>query len=338
MSADQVVFNWHPKGFVFYYERMRQLLGLIFALLIGTFPLFAQTQKPSADAIPQPREVTYCELSREPAAHNHELVRLTAFVTHGFEDFHIADPTCHTLGFSVWVMYGGKAQSGTAYCCPGETGDKTRSEPLTVEGVQIPLVDDSVFGQFTNLLAKEPDTTARVTVVGRFFSGEKRTINGATSWGGAGHMGCCSLFVIQRVESFEQHTRNDLDYTSEAGWYEKEGCKYGQLQYRRHVSLQYMDGVGEQVIAEQKKADSGEAAWAFTDPQRVAADSLKPFFPGQVPVLRSVKKTPARQVFRWKNGNNQVVVVVTRPYWLSFYAASHPVVWVSTMIKEAGCD
>ena len=106
----------------------------------------------------------------------------------------------------------------------------------------------------------------RVTALGRFFSGEKRTINGANSWGGAGHLGCCSLFAIERVES------------------------------------------------------------------------LKPLYPGQVPVLRSIKKTSAREVFRWKNGKNQVVVVVTRPYWLSFYASSGSVVWVTTMIKEAGCD
>ena len=91
-------------------------------------------------------------------------------------------------------------------------------------------------------------------------------------------------------------------------------------------------------IAEQKKADNGEAPWAFTEPQRVAVDSLKAIYPGQVPVLRSVKRTPARQVFRWKNGKNQIVVVVSRPYWLSFYAASRSVVWVSTMIKEAECD
>lgn len=315
---------------------MKQLLGLIFALLSGAFPLLAQTQKP--DAVPKPREVEYCELSRDPAAYNHELVRLTAFVTHGFEDFHIAEPTCYTQGFSVWVMYGGKAKSGTVYCCPGEGGERARSESLTVEGIQTSLVDDSIFGQFTNLLAREPDTTVRVTAVGRFFSGEKQTINGSTSWGGAGHLGCCSLFVIQRVESFDPHTRSDVDYTSEAGWYEKEGCKYGTLQFQKHVSILYPDGEVEETIAEQKRADSGEAAWAFTEPQRVALDSLKPFYPSQVPVLRSVEKTPARQVFRWKNGENQVVVVVTRPYWLSFYAASRHVAWVSTMIAEAGCD
>jgi hypothetical protein len=248
--------------------------------------------------------VTYCQLSRDPAAHNHELVRLTAFVTHGFEDFHLTDPSCATQGFSVWVMYGGKVQSDTAYCCPGESA-KARPESMTVEGVQIPLVDNPTFRKFTDLLKKEPDTTVRVTALGRFFSGEKRTINGVTSWGGAGHFGCCSLFVIQRVESFEAHTRTDLDYTAEAGWYEKEGCKFRTLRDQNHVSIAYPDETTEQAIAQQRKADNGEAAWAFTDPQRVALESLKSVYPGHVPVLREDDSCATRVPVEERQGSSR---------------------------------
>lgn len=317
---------------------MNRQLAVLFTLFIGVCPLLAQGGNPGSDSVPQPRQVTYCELSRDPAAYNHELIRITAFMTHGFENFHLADPNCATQDFSVWVMYGGKAESDTVYCCPGEGGGKTRSESLMVEGVQVPLVNNLTFQQFTDLLRKESDTTVRVTAVGRFFAGEKRTTNGVTFWAGAGHLGCCSLFVVQRVESFEVHTRPDLDYTAEAGWYEKEGCKVRSLRDQRHVSIADPDSTTEQAIAGQRRADSGETKWMFSDPQRVALESVKPLYPGQVPVLRRVKKTSARQVFRWKNGKNQVVVVVNRPYWLSFYAASGSVVWVSTMVKEAGCD
>ncbi len=319
-------------------KRMKHSLELLLTLLIFALPLLAQTEKPSTNDIVEPHDVTYCELSRNPATYNRQLIRLTAFVTHGFEDFGFADPSCHTQGFSVWVMYGGKALSNTMYCCPGEAASKTRPEPLSIEGLQIPLADDVIFKRFTDLLAHEEDTTVRLTAIGRFFSGEKQTVKDQTSWRGFGHLGCCSLFVIQRVESFEPHTRSDLDYTSEAGWYESEGCKDASVQYKRHVSLQYSDGEVEQAIAEQQKADNDEAAWAFSDPQRVALGSLKPYYPDQVPVLRRVKKTPTRYVFRWNKGKDRVVVVVTRPYWLSFYAKSRSVVWVSTMIKEAGCD
>jgi hypothetical protein len=105
---------------------MKHSLEVFLTLVIGTFPLLAKTERPSGNDTPKPREVTYCQLSRDPAAYNHELVRLTAFATHGFEDFHLADPTCPTQGFSLWVMYGGKAQSDTTYCCPGESAAKTR--------------------------------------------------------------------------------------------------------------------------------------------------------------------------------------------------------------------
>lgn len=197
---------------------MRNLLKLPFAVLVGALPLFTQSTQTSSDALAEPRKVTYCELARDPVTYNRELVRLTAFVTHGFEDFTLAQPDCANppQHFSVWIMYGGKAETNTAYCCPGESGAETRSQPLMVEGVQIPLISDVVFQQFTDLLKTEPNTTVRVTLVGRFFSGEKQAFNNSTYWRGFGHLGCCSLFVIQRVEWFAPHTRSDLDYTSEA--------------------------------------------------------------------------------------------------------------------------
>ncbi len=312
------------------------MLKVLITLLGGAFPGVAQTIGASGNDIPKPHEVTYCELSRDPAAYNHALVRLTAFVTHGFEDFQVTEPDCPTQHFSVWLMYGGKAESNTVYCCPGEAGRETRSDSLTVEGVQIPLVNGPTFQQFIELLKKEPDTSVRSTVVGRFFAGTKETFDTGTFWRGFGHMGCCSLLVIQRVESFEPHTRTDLDYTAEAGWYEDEGCKWGSEQDLLHVSVDNWNGAAQKGIAEQEKADHGQT-WAFTDPQRVAMESLKLLYPGQLPVLHNIKKTPARQVFRWRSGSKSVVVVVTRPYWLSFYAASNSVAWVTTMIKEAGC-
>lgn len=319
---------------------MIDLLKLFLALLLAALPLCAQSMQPSRGSGAEPRNVTYCELATNPAAYNHELVRLTAFVTHGFEDFQIVEPNCPSppAQFSLWVMYGGRTESNTTYCCPGEAGGGTRSEVLTIDGITIPLTSDGVFQRFTELLRKEQDTTVRVTAVGRFFSGEKQTLNGSTFWGGAGHLSCCSLFVVERVERFDPHTRTDVDYTAEAGSYENEGCKSDGIQYLKHVSIDYSDRTAEQAIAEQKLADSGARTWAFSDPERVAVESLKPFYKDEVPKLRVVKKTPVRQVFKWRNGKKSVVVVVIRPYWLSFYATTPAVAWVSTTIKVANCN
>lgn len=318
---------------------MTNVLKLLLALVAGFLPSSAQATQSSSDAVTKPREVSYCELAKDPATHNHELVRLTAFVTHGFEDFLLSQPRCASPpeNFSVWITYGGNARSDTVYCCPGEGGTKTRPEPLTVQGVQIPLINDRVFQEFTDLLKREPDTTVRVTVVGRFFAGEKHTSDKSTYWQGFGHMGCCSLFVIQEVEWFAPHTRSDVDYTSEAGWYVKEGCKLGSVRDLAHVSISSPDEATERAITEQRSADSGTRAWAFNEPRRVALDSLKPFYKDVSPVLRNVEKNRVRQVFRGRNGKKATVVVMTRPYWLLFYASSDSIAWISTTIKEVEC-
>ena len=93
------------------------------------------------------------------------------------------------------------------------------------------------------------------------------------------------VVLIQGVESFEQHTRTDLDYTAEAGWYEHEGCEWDTERDLKHVSVDNWDGASQRGIAEQEKADGGQA-WAFTDPQRVAIESLKLLYPGRFVVTR----------------------------------------------------
>jgi hypothetical protein len=115
--SQQLTFGWHQRLPSPTINPMKHSLELLLTLLVCALPLLAQTEEPSANDVVRPRDVTFCELSKEPVAYNHQLVRVTAFVTHGFEDFALADPSCHTQGFSV-CMYGGNAQSNTMYCCP----------------------------------------------------------------------------------------------------------------------------------------------------------------------------------------------------------------------------
>jgi hypothetical protein len=91
-------------------------------------------------------------------------------------------------------------------------------------------------------------------------------------------------------------------------------------------------------IQAQKRLDQGQNAWMLTDPHRVAEESIKEIYPGDIPQLRAVKRSAAREVFRWNTGKDRIVVVVTRAYWLSLYAASDSVIWYPTMVKEAACD
>lgn len=315
------------------------MMKLFCIFVLAASSLAAQsTQSPTPDPREEPRNVSVCDIAKDPAAFNHELVCVTAFVSHAFEDFTLADPGCRaeSRNFHIWLMYGGQTQSNTVYCCPGEGGAGPRSKPLSVEDIPIPLVRDTSFADFTELLKKEHDTTVRATLVGRFFAGEKETIRGLTGWHGYGHMGCCSLLAIQRVVAFEPHTRSDVDYSADAGWYEPGGCRDGGMRNLRQVSLPFGDEI-QQTIAEQRFADSGERAWAFDDPVRLAVESLRLRPDQKAPVLQQIRSTSSRQVFRWKHGKNVTIIVVIRPYWLSFFAKGNAVAWVSATVKEAEC-
>ncbi len=86
------------------------------------------------------------------------------------------------------------------YCC-GFTPKPTRDEELEVEGIRLPLVEDSNFTKYDDLLARGKDVKA--TVIGTFFSGERIQFSEAAPafYGGYGHMGNGSLFVVQEVLS-----------------------------------------------------------------------------------------------------------------------------------------
>jgi len=234
-------------------------------------------------------------------------------------------------------MYGGKAESNTVYCCPGEAGEQERRQSLKIEGIDLPLLNDRAFRQFNDFLAREADTTVRVTLLGTFFSGRKQTVGNRTFWGGAGHLGCCSLFVVERVISFEPHTRKDVDYTAASGWYENEGCKWRSMKYIKHVSMADPESAKE-AIAEQAAADTGSRSFAFSDPRQVAVESWTSLYKDPVPVFTNEGSTNLQKVFRTREKNRAVVIVVTRPYWLSFFSKGDTVAWISTTVKEADCQ
>ena len=98
---------------------MSKLLQFAVALAVVALPASAQSTPSTLAAVP--REVTYCDLAKDPAAYDQAEVWLTAFVTHGFEDFTITQPDCATppAKFSLWVEYGGKTESNTVSLLSG---------------------------------------------------------------------------------------------------------------------------------------------------------------------------------------------------------------------------
>jgi hypothetical protein len=283
-----------------------------------------------------PVKVSLPQLAADPAAYNQKLIQVTAFVSHGFEDFAIFDPALATPnpGFSVWLEYGGKVASGTIYCC-GPTDARTRPEQLTVEDIAIPLVDDSTFRQFDELIHKSSDTTVRATLIGRFFSGRLGNFPGGNFWTGYGHAGCCSLLAVQKVTAFEPHAGTDLDYraTSDRPDFPGNDCD--------DETLLTTDSLA--TIKAQQSAEQSDLKWAFTEPQRVATVSLATVLkrdPGTINGLRQRRVGPGRVVYEWgRRGRNYYFIAVRRPYWLLFYAVdSERVAWVTAAVHRISCD
>ena len=84
-----------------------------------------------AHCVEQPLIVTACELKANPVAYNHKLVEVTSFVSYGFADFTLFDPSCPGSQ-EVWLEYAGTLSSGVMYCC-GVTDVRSRpSERLKI--------------------------------------------------------------------------------------------------------------------------------------------------------------------------------------------------------------
>lgn len=186
------------------------MLLLLLTFVVTSLPPTGGVTLAQAQTMPSPREATVCDLLKEPTAWNHVLVRVTAVATHAFESFTLSSSTCEDSR-GLWLTFGGRAQSGAIYCCPGEGDESAPSQPLVVEDVELPLVEDPTFHRFRALLRKEPRgvaRAARVTLVGTFFAGHPTELAVTpTGLGGFGHLGCCSLLVIQRVEQFQSGSR-----------------------------------------------------------------------------------------------------------------------------------
>lgn len=274
-----------------------------------------------------PQKISVCKLKNDPAAYYHKLVEIEGLISHGFEDFTFFDPNC-PYSPNIWLEYGGTIASGTIYCC-GPSAARSRSKELVVDGVPIPLVDDQKFRKFDKIIHDDADTVVHATLIGRFFPGEReRDGNGKPGdWGGYGHFDCCSLLAIQHVSSVDPHDRVDLDYRASPDQpdLDKLGCgTYLNLKpipsYRAVFDIQH-------------RAEAGADSWVFDDPKRVALNFLAQTLQIDAGDISGFgeERSRGRIVYQWHPADKPetYIVVVSRPYWLSFYVADkRKIAWV----------
>lgn len=309
---------------------------IIFKIALSAFLLFSfHTISANGITSQNPIDVTPCQLADNPGEYNHKLVQVTGFVSHGFEEFVLFDPTCDSR-FSIWLDYGGTTASNTMYCC-GVTRSNTRPKQLVVENIPIPLTDDARFHDFNALVQKMPSSIVHATIVGRFFSGGKQQSAGGVFWRGYGHMGCCSLLAIQEIVDVDKHQREDLDYASSVD--SPESIKRKCSSYRDLIPVDN----SSQTLEAQKQADNGNREWSFNDPRRVASNALASFLDVKedaITGLKEIRKTQSRVVYYFISVDKlkSYMLVINRPYILSFYAKDpKKIAWVVTAAYEMSC-
>jgi len=291
---------------------------------------------PDAARCQPPEKVTVCQLKADPPEYNHKLVEVTGFVTQGFEDFGLDDPTCPTWPY-VWLEIGGTVRAGTMYCC-GVGPEQTRPKTLRVEGIEIPLVEDDKFREFNRLIHIPPDSMVHATILGTFFAGRKDRLTHPNTWGGYGHLACCSLLAIEQVLKVDSRDREDLDYrASPDGLSEREMMRCGE--YQGLVDVQpYSESMKAQRTAEENGSE-----WAFSNPRRVTMEFLSKTAGVEVSALNGIReerKAPGRVVYKWRQKQKKTtyVVEVSRPFWVSFYAKDPArIAWIVIAAYKIPC-
>lgn len=309
--------------------RLRCLSCILIALVTVTISRAAE-----------PTQVSACQLKQDPAAFNHKLVEVTGFVTHAARNFTIYDPTCPTWP-AIWLEYGGSINSGTVACCK-TLADRQRRQPLQIEDVPLPLTDNQLFQDFDRAIQPPfPDghssAVEHATVIGTFFAGQQMQDGaGQRYWGGFGYLGCCSLLAIQEVKDADTHHRDDLDYGEST---EKLSLPDPDCTLRTLLP----DEQTAAFLAAQRDADAASREWAFTDPARVAAETLTRIAhlkAVNASGLKVIHDAPARKTYQWTtHGAKTYTITLSRPYWLSFYAHDpHQVAWMPVAAYETTCD
>jgi hypothetical protein len=296
-------------------------------------------------------DTSVCELAASPAKFDGKLLRIHTYMSRGFEDSTLHDPECAEEALVNWQSSGTpKVLIWSDFA--NEVGNYKVKRFA-------PLVNDEQLKEFHRFLREQGSTRqlTGATLIGTFYAEKSITVNGHTSKQGYGHMGCCSLFVISRVESVDKEYGDDLSYSA-TDWYIglSRGC----------VSEQMLRvPTNETLLAWQQAANQGQAEWHH-DARQTAEEELKELkfgtlgkvsggvtevlAPGKsgwvadaesppTETLLETEARPFRKRYEWIEGDRitKYVIVVTRPYWLLKAAGtSEKVIWVpagASMLK-----
>ena len=155
------------------------------------------------------QDVDLCTLKLNSAKFDGQRIRIRGTVSLGFENFSIAAIDCsHPIASYIWLTFGGDFPEQAVYCC----GDHSRRkhQDLVIQGRTIPLKRNAALEWFVQALNasrnRMPNGEPCENESCKFY----RVTASLTGWffarnteRGFGHLGCCSLFAIERVEDVD---------------------------------------------------------------------------------------------------------------------------------------
>ncbi|MGH9795776.1 MAG: hypothetical protein ACRD5G_13470 [Candidatus Acidiferrales bacterium] len=283
-----------------------------------------------------------CDIAKSRSAFDRRFLRIDAYISRGFEDSGLHDPSCAEE--AVGNMRQAQVEPPRIWV---EFADEARHE--RVSGFP-PLLQDEPLRQLRALLLERgrAGQMTRAILIGTFYAGKQYRIQGNSFWGGHGHMGCCSLFVVSRVESVVTSYSDTLNY-SWADWNTAlpQGCYSGCM-----LGLPTNDTMRRW----QEEAAQGQDAWRY-DPDQVAQNHLTRIkrgdygaVSGRFEQIWPDKKTISPPADSQSTGSltllsstsylrryefieadlaTRFLINVSRPYWLATVAGTpERVIWV----------
>jgi len=156
-----------------------------------------------------PVVVRFCDLLKDPKAYDGKQIQIRGKISLDMEDFTIFDTSCNTWP-GVCLMFGGDVSTPTKSTV--NDNDRRPGQNIKVNDIEYELVKDANKKEFLMVITawrgkkQKPLYRVTATLIGTFLAGrskEESKAKGMPNFPGYGHMGCCHLFIIQRVSAVD---------------------------------------------------------------------------------------------------------------------------------------
>ncbi len=288
----------------------------------------------------RPFDTTACALTQHPDRYNEGLVSVEGLITVGPDEFLLHDADCDDEHGKIWLEFGGGVESPAT-----ASAHLPSHRPHTFESLDLPLNRDRDFDAMQKLLqeAQKSGKTRmlRATLIGKYFPGKPAiTASGAAMRSGYGHMGCCSLLVIEEVAAVGSELEEPVDFSPASKTNPRtltKGCTVEELQVpprededqleRKSLEDEY------QYLHNAKKVAARAIAVQEQTSAKNSADDVEKRLQAE-----SVTQSLASYTWAAPDATTSYHVIVNKPYWLLQTAVSgDAVIWVPKSISKTEC-